>query len=301
MPQTDMSKRPLPRKSRTKGSQKTENWLEITAKGPPRGKDIASQILIDTGSPGVLDLSKGPVSVLKAHLRVEEKDKVHSIEKKLKKFDWKVTSYPCAGGDWTEKWKRWIRPVNVCGVFLVKPSWRRVAEDGRVVIEIDPGMAFGTGTHPSTKLCLKAMANVLGRKATACTVLDVGTGTGILAIAAKKLGVKRALGVDTDPVALKVARKNARLNDVKVELTRKPVGELKGSFNLIVSNIVSGELVKLASLLAKRVREGGFIIFSGILKEELRDVVSAYMRLGLRHFKTYTEGGWVCPVFERRA
>jgi ribosomal protein L11 methylase PrmA len=117
MPQTDMSKRPLPRKSRTKGSQKTENWLEITAKGPPRGKEIASQILIDT-----------------------------------KKFDWKVTSYPCAGGDWTEKWKRWIRPVNVCGVFLVKPSWRRVAEDGRVVIEIDPGMAFGTGTHPSTRL-----------------------------------------------------------------------------------------------------------------------------------------------------
>jgi ribosomal protein L11 methyltransferase len=263
-----MSKHPPPRKSRAERSQKTENWLEITAEGPLRGKDIASQILIDTGSPGVLDLSKGPVSVLKAHLRVEEKDKVHSIEKKLKKLAWKVISYPYTGGDWTEKWKRWIRPVNVCGVFLVKPTWRRVAGGSRVVIEIDPGMAFGTGTHPSTKLCLKAMANLLGRKA---------------------------------PVALKVARKNARLNDVRVEFTRKPIGELKGSFNLIVSNIVSGELVKLAPLLAKRVREGGFIILSGILKEELHEVTAAYMRLGLRHFKTYTEGGWVCPVFERRA
>lgn len=300
-----------------------QDWLEITAKGPAGKKDIAAQILIDTGSPGVQDLSEtrgaaGPTSLLKAYLLSEEKQKVASIEDRLKSLGWKATKTPYTQGDWTEKWKRWIKPVRVGGVFLVKPSWQCIkgGERGgrgrdRVVIEIDPGMAFGTGAHQSTRLCLKAMLKVLGRRPAGRTVpdrtvkektlLDVGTGTGILAIAAKKLGVRRALGVDTDPVALKVARANARVNNVSIELTRKPVLELKGSFYVVVSNIVSGELAKLAPVLVKRVRPGGFIILSGILEEELCEVVSVYRGLGLRHLKTYTERGWVCPVFERRA
>jgi ribosomal protein L11 methyltransferase len=300
--------RPSTERSSTVRSR-TGKWLEITAKGPRESFYEVSEILIKAGSPGVLDLSIGPsaeraFTVLKAYLRFNEAGKAGALKDGLKGLGWTITSSPYIEEDWTSKWKSFIRPVRVGGVFVVKPTWRKVKAAGRVVVEIDPGMAFGTGTHPTTKMCLKAMAGLFhkrgpGRKAAGCNLLDVGTGTGILAIAAKKLGVKKVVGADIDPVALEVAKKSARLNNVNITLTRKPAGEIKGRFSIVVSNILSTEPVRLAPALVKKADTGGFVILSGILKEEAPDVMTVYRGLGLEPFKTYREGEWLCPVFER--
>jgi ribosomal protein L11 methyltransferase len=295
------------------------DWREITAKGPARRAGEASLILVGAGSPAILDERGGgedgpAVIVYKAYLPEGTHEATGLLKQGLNGIGWSFTEGSYTDEDWAEKWKQWIRPVRVGGVFLVKPTWVKArTEHGRrgrrrrVVIEMDPGMAFGTGTHPTTRLCLKALASVFdlkrsGRGLTGRTVLDVGTGTGILAIAAVKLGCAGAVGLDTDPEALKIARKNARLNKVAVKLSRRPVEELGGRYSVVVSNIFATELIRLAPALVKRLGRrngGGRLILSGILTEEAGEVEGAFEALGMERVKTYTRAGWVCLVFTR--
>ena len=200
--------------------------------------------------------------------------------------------------DWSEGWKKDFRPLDV-GRVRVRPSWIDApAPPGRVEVVLDPGMAFGTGTHPTTSLCLAALSELLSGSPGAA-VLDVGTGSGLLAIAARKLGAGRVVANDVDPVAVTVARENARANGVEAEVVGDPLERIHGRFDVVVANILANTLVELAPLLAGKVAPGGTVLLSGILAPQAGEVRAAYAALGLDPGPDRADGEWVLLSLER--
>jgi len=182
--------------------------------------------------------------------------------------------------DWGEAWKQGLEPL-VIGRAFVRPSWIAAATPpGMAEIVLDPGMAFGTGTHPTTSLCLAALSDLLAARPGA-RVLDVGTGSGLLAIAARKLGAGEVAGNDNDPIAVRVARENAALNGVELDLNERGVGEQRGPFDLVLANILANTLVELAPALAAQLAPGGVVLLSGILTPQEEEVRAAYLAAGL--------------------
>jgi ribosomal protein L11 methyltransferase len=182
--------------------------------------------------------------------------------------------------DWSETWKRGLAPFAIGRVF-VRPSWTDApAPPGSVEVVLDPGMAFGTGTHPTTALCLRALDRLLVERPGAA-VLDVGTGSGLLAIAARKLGAKRAAGTENDPVALRVAGENAARNGVEVALHLAAPEGVPGEFDVVVANILANTLAELAPAIAAKVAPGGALLLSGLLAGQEEGVRAAYVAAGL--------------------
>jgi ribosomal protein L11 methyltransferase len=183
--------------------------------------------------------------------------------------------------DWSETWKKDLAPFAIGRVF-VRFSWTAGAAPppGTTEVVLDPGMAFGTGTHPTTALCLAALDRLLAA-APGADVLDVGTGSGLLAIAAKKLGARRVVGTENDAVALRVAEENAARNGVSLELRHDPPERVPGRFPLVVANILANTLVALAPGLAARLAPGGTLLLSGILAGQEDEVRAAYLAQGL--------------------
>ncbi|HHL40283.1 MAG TPA: 50S ribosomal protein L11 methyltransferase [Deltaproteobacteria bacterium] len=285
-----------------------KRWVEVTARGPAERKDEAAALMIEAGSPGVLedepfaapadegDGAPSPVAALKSFLAGD--DAVSGLGASLRAIGWTFETSPYRDVDWTERWKRWIRPVKVAargveGRIIVKPTWRSVESGERdAVIEIDPAMAFGTGSHPTTRMCLRAMLSVIGRGRAVGSFLDVGTGSGVLAIAACRLGVGRVTALDIDPEALRAARLNRRLNSVSFTVSALPLGRIRGLYDMVAANIISGELVRLAPQLGRRLAPGGLLLLSGILRDECRGVRRRFEELGLRHVRTLRSAEW---------
>jgi ribosomal protein L11 methyltransferase len=192
--------------------------------------------------------------------------------------------------------------------IVVKPTWEPYEpSSGEIIIDIDPGMAFGTGTHATTKLCLESISSIFKRKAPYAAanqpvrVLDVGTGSGILAIAAVKLGAYEVVGVDIDPEAVVVALENASLNRVEtnLHLSTTPLGQISGTFDIVVANILAEELVRLAPQLVAKVSPGGCLLLSGILLERESLVLDGFASSGLQLLATAHEGDWSCISYIR--
>jgi ribosomal protein L11 methyltransferase len=200
--------------------------------------------------------------------------------------------------DWSETWKAGFHAFSVGRVF-VRPSWIDApVPAGAVEIVLDPGMAFGTGTHPTTSLCLAALAELVGPGA---AVLDVGTGSGLLAIAAAKLGAARAAGTENDPVALAVARENAERNGVALELRLASPNAVPGTFDLVVANILANTLVELAPAVASKVAPGGTLLLSGILAGQEAEVRAAYVAQGLVAAPDRSNAEWRLLVLRKQA
>jgi ribosomal protein L11 methyltransferase len=182
--------------------------------------------------------------------------------------------------DWGEEWKKGLGPIDVARV-RVRPSWvSAAAPRGSVEVVLDPGMAFGTGSHPTTSLCLAALSDIISDRPGA-SVLDVGTGSGLLAIAAKKLGAGRVAANDDDPVAVEVAADNAARNGTAIEIAAAPLAAIGGRFDVVVANILANTLVELAPDLASKVAPGGVVLLSGILTPQEEEVRRAYVAAGL--------------------
>lgn len=181
---------------------------------------------------------------------------------------------PVANSDWIRASQAQFQPVRVSERLLIVPSWCPAPDPGATIVTLDPGLAFGTGTHPSTLLCLRWLAACLRAGA---SVLDYGCGSGILAIAAAKLGAATAVGVDIDPQAVATSRANAEIN--RVNATFASPDELGfAAFDVALANILAGPLELLAPLLSSRVRPGGSLVLSGILEDQAAGVRAAYGR-----------------------
>lgn len=193
--------------------------------------------------------------------------------------------------DWSEHWKALIKSVQV-GRLWVGPPWEAAsAPQDKVRLTIEPKMAFGTGDHPTTSLCLAAVDAFMAAHPGA-SVLDVGTGTGVLAIAAKKLGAGRVVGTDNDPMSVTLARENAELNRTPdVELSGQELTEVSGTFDLVVANILANTLVELAPLIAPKV--GKKLVLAGVLANQREDVERAYAQQGLTVEPFARQGDWV--------
>ena len=200
--------------------------------------------------------------------------------------------------DWGEEWKKGLGPVQVGRLFL-RPSWVEAAPPpGSAEVVLDPGMAFGTGTHPTTALCLAAIERFLAVRPGA-SVLDVGTGSGLLAIAARKLGAGRVAANDDDPVALGVAAENAGRNGVAIELTADPPEAIAGGFDLVVANILANVLVELAPGLVARLAPGGDLVLAGVLVPQEEQVRAPFLGAGLEPLPGERHGEWSLLRFRR--
>lgn len=207
-----------------------------------------------------------------------------------------------ADEDWAEAWKAHYHPIRIGQRLLIRPRWIEMElKPDDVEIALDPGMAFGTGTHPSTQLCLEAIESLTQP---GVNVLDMGTGSGILAIAAVKLGAAHVLAIDIDPVAVKVAEENATENGVAEKITAQ-TGSLEsviGSarrFDLVVVNIISRVIIHMCeNHLGETVRPGGKAIFSGVIDEQADEVEAALRKTGLEPYARRQQGDWV--VIEAR-
>jgi ribosomal protein L11 methyltransferase len=199
--------------------------------------------------------------------------------------------------DWAEAWKAYFPVMRVGRRLVIRPTWRRHrALPGDIVLALDPGMAFGTGLHPTTRLCLAALERLDDRgRVAAARVLDVGCGSGILAIAAAKLGAARVVGVDTDPIAIEATIANAARNrlarTIKVHHSSLPSGA--GPFDVVLANLIAGLLVPLAPLLREELRPGGTLLASGVFVDREGEVAAAFEAAGLESVDRTAEGEWV--------
>ncbi len=205
--------------------------------------------------------------------------------------------------DWANAWKDHYHPIRVGNRVVVRPPWRDYdpANDD-VVIELDPGMAFGTGTHPSTRLCMVELENELiaGQR-----VLDVGTGSGVLAIAAMKLGAAAVDALDIEPVSVRVARENRDRNDVADDLRVEqgsvgPDEPFVGTYDLVLANIIARILIELSEDVVRHIAPGGTLVLSGIIEEREAEVRTCYQRHDLGLVRRNQMEDWVALVYRRR-
>jgi ribosomal protein L11 methyltransferase len=197
--------------------------------------------------------------------------------------------------DWAESWKAFFWPQKITERIVVKPTWREYAAvPGQLIIEIDPGMAFGTGTHPTTALCVRLLEAHLS---TGQTVLDVGTGSGILLVAAAKLGAGHLTGTDLDPMAVEVARKNLLQNHVSPSVFDLACGHLAENigrtFDVVVANILADVIIDLLDRGVPVTRPGGLFICSGIIEAYHARVAAKMAGCGFDIIDVLKEGDWV--------
>lgn len=209
----------------------------------------------------------------------------------------KVTTAMIPDTDWNESWKANFKPVHLTETFVVKPTWEEyIPVEGEKVIAIDPGMAFGTGTHPTTRLCVE-MIEKHTKEGT--TVLDVGTGSGILLVAAALSGAKEGLGVDNDPVAVDTAGENLALNQVPATFAVECadlISQTGKAYDLVVANILAEVVVALLGDIHKVVHRDSLVILSGILVEKGPMVEQRLSETGFTLLESHAEESWLVMV-----
>jgi ribosomal protein L11 methyltransferase len=285
-------------------------WLQISVQTDASTLDAVSNFLIERGSPGVV-IKKEEVQAYFAHSagdRLIRRDIQHflrAINGIYRDIDEpRLRCRILRDRNWNSSWRRFFKPQKVGKRFWVMPPWAPPPRlRHREVLTIKPGMAFGTGNHATTRGCMELIEKAARPSANKeFTALDVGTGSGILAIAMAKLGAKKVWALDNDPVALKVARENVRYNAVQhsVHLSMTKLGRLKKSFPLVVANLTAETLLDLAGALEKRVALEGSLVLSGILKPKARQVVRRFSRHGFRVLSRKGEKEWVTLLLRRR-
>lgn len=284
-------------------------WWLVTLDVSQDAEEEASALLFELGSTGIITLEETPESLkLGAYFNeTKNADKIKtSVEAVFKRAGRGGALISCTISavpeqDWMQKWKEGFEAVEIGDRLVVAPSWKLpVKGERRVVIQIDPGMAFGTGTHETTRLCLEAIE----REWRGGSLLDVGTGTGILAIAAALLAPgSRVAAIDVDPQAIEVARENIAINGVSayVELREgQPLNQAGQSFDVVVANLTAEVIIALMDDLAGCLAQKGLMILSGILNELAEDVERSLVASGLTVTERRNAAEW-CALIARGA
>lgn len=311
-------------------------WYEITIHTTEEAIEMVSNFLHDLGSAGVSieesgtlnkqrdtslgqwyegplnDIPEGQAVIKGYYSHVSEQQieqwihqLTQSIEQ-LREYDidpgkFTITYKVVDEADWANEWKRYYKPVKISDTLVIKPTWEPYeAADKEIVIEMDPGMAFGTGTHETTSLCLRLMEQVIQP---GDQVIDIGTGSGILAVAAARLGAKHVLAIDLDPVAVESAQINAELNGLTDRITvrlgdlleQQDGGELPQA-QLIIANILAEIIMSFVSDVYDALAPGGIYIASGIIRDKEAAVETALKAAGFRIDRKEYENDWVAIV-----
>jgi ribosomal protein L11 methyltransferase len=205
--------------------------------------------------------------------------------------------------DWSESWKRHFKPIEIGSRLLIKPSWiKHRPKKNQAVVVLDPGLSFGTGNHPTTAFCLRELA-AHRQPGIAQSFWDLGTGSGILAIAAAKLGYAPIRAMDFDPEAVRVARENARQNQVlkQIQIAREDVTQIRltsrEKFDFICANLISNLLMAEQRRIVNRLQTSGRLVLAGILEKEFAQVQRAYEKAGLKLVSSQIEGEWRSGAF----
>ena len=308
-------------------------WAEISIRTSHEATELVADIFHDLGASGVViedpellnnyidsglwdytDLKRAEhteVVVVKAYLPSDEKldEKLRLFEKRVKELaEGGVSSGPCdiswnevQDEDWSESWKQYFHTEKVGGLVVIKPSWEQYeASPDDIVVEIDPGAAFGTGTHPTTSMCIREMEHLVRG---GMEIIDVGTGSGILSIIAAKLGASHVTAVDYDETALKVARENIAQNHVE-EIISTRVSDIlqavEGTADLVIANIIADIIIRLFDELDAHLNPGGKLLCSGIIADRMADVTESAQAHGFEVEKVIEEKGWAAMVIVRK-
>lgn len=293
-----------------------ETWIEVRLLAPARMQEEASLYLTDFSGRGVIIEEEGAPPggvIIRSYFRPDEFGSWQHGE--LQDYVRRLTAYDLdpvglelrrvAAENWAEAWKEHFKPLKVTPRLVIRPPWEEyVPGPGESVIAIHPGMAFGTGRHPTTRLCLRALEEVweqhLPPASNPWQVLDVGTGTGILALAAARLGAG-VLAIDVDPEAVAAALDNVRLNALqdRVWVEATPLNALRQQFPLILANITAPDLLQLADALTGRLLSQGALIISGFLLADAPALEARFLGLGLTAAGFLTEEDWGAWIFRR--
>lgn len=300
-------------------------WLRLTVRVPQGRREAVSAALLAMGSTGLqedhpglhFEDDSGPIVAEGWNLAEAENPSEHvdltgwfpgtedpdELSRWLaKETGLAATIAAIPDEDWNSTWKRSWKPGPLCARILVVPSWEGEVElaPGQVALRMDPGVAFGTGTHPTTRRCAQFVDELTAAGAVT-TLLDVGTGTGVLATAALLLGVPRAVGVDTDAQAIEAAVQNAALNGVadRLDLRVGGIDAAPGTYDLVLANLLAPLLVELADALTAAVAPGGSLVASGLLVEQADEVTAALEAAGLRLVDRRDGPAWSALRLER--
>ena len=300
-------------------------WLKIVLSSPPELVDAISNFVTELGAEGVFQeylepnisgdfpesSAKESVNAyLPCDVRLENrlsalKTYLNSLSQIFPELEApELETEVIADPDWGEQWKKYFKPLRVSRDIVIKPTWERYTPLGHdIVIEIDPGMTFGTGQHASTRMCLEVLEDLILTKRTPepLNVLDVGTGTGILGIACAKLGAEHVLCVDIDPKATEIAQENVVINQVdeQVSVRQREITTLKDTYDVIVANLTAKILIQLRNTLTSLLRPGGYLILSGIIDQNRSDIETHFFNDPLILHSTITEKEWVCYVLKK--
>jgi ribosomal protein L11 methyltransferase len=288
-------------------------WYQLTIQLPSEVKDVFTERLFDLGVEGINENLDTP-NVLQAFVEAELKEViVKKVEECWGEFQSKMPTLgkfqiqinPVPDENWAEAYKKYYFAQKLTDLFFLRPKWdiETPIPNGMIPIYMDPGQAFGTGLHPSTRLCLKTIqSQILDHiKRSEMNCLDVGTGTGILALAAFHLGVQKVVGIDNDPVAVEVAKENMQLNQVtQIELSTEDIKKLKPSFDFIISNILLETHRELAKEYARLLPQGGLLLLSGLLGYQKKELFDFVLPLGFIPLESKNFQEWASFLFVRR-
>lgn len=308
-------------------------WAEVSIRTSHEETDLIAEIFHDVGASGVViedpeelnsyiesglfdysDLPKAEqtnVVTIKAYLPVDEDldDRLRMFEQRvqdLAKIDGfdaqscRIEWHTVQDEDWADNWKAYFHTEKVGGLIVIKPAWEDYeAGPDDIVIDLDPGAAFGTGTHPTTAMCIRELESAVKG---GMRVFDVGTGSGVLAVAAAKLGAGEVVAMDYDRTAATVAQENVERNHVEDRVTTGVSDLLKaftGKADLIIANIIADIVIRLFDELDEHLAEGGHLLASGIIDERVADVTEAALAHGFAIDKVIEENGWAAMVISR--
>ncbi|NLF01528.1 MAG: 50S ribosomal protein L11 methyltransferase [Anaerolineales bacterium] len=290
-------------------------WLEASVSVGNEAAEAVAEVLaryayhgvaIESGPEG---WASGPVFV-RAYLPLDD-EHLGEVRQRICEALWHLgqilpipepTFRTVAEKDWAEVWKEHMQVMHIGQHIVVRPSWRDYAPSpADVVIELDPGQAFGTGLHPTTQMCLMALEAFAAPQA---DVLDMGTGSGILAIAAAKLGARCVLAIDNDAVAVEAALSNVTANAVqdRVQVVAGSLADAPGDYDLVLVNILAKVILGMVQAgLATRVRPEGVVVVAGILADQESEIAAAFTEDGLAPVRRWQVDDWVCLVLNRGA
>ncbi|HHU70025.1 MAG TPA: 50S ribosomal protein L11 methyltransferase [Thermoanaerobacterales bacterium] len=294
-------------------------WTEIGIYTTNEGIDIVTYILYEAGITGVvIEDSKECLSneeipedraIVKGYLPLDNnydnkiKDIVVSLNRLGQNNSGDIKLTEISEEDWAESWKKYYKPIKISEKIVIKPTWEEYQpKDKETIIKIDPGMAFGTGIHETTKMCIKALETIL-EGTIGNVVIDIGCGSGILSIVSAKLGASKVIGIDIDSAAVKVATENVKLNQVAEKVKIIKGNLLKGiteKGDIIVANITSDVISDFIPTVSANLKPDGLLVLSGIIKERSCEIKEVAVRNDLAVMEEYEEGEWVTLICKER-